>query len=281
MSKIKRLSEILDVPNFNAMPSVDGDSLSNTFVNVSNIVNDLFTGGASNVASAETVKTLETSKINASAIVNDLTTGGASNVASAETVKVLQDTKVAKAGDTMTGSLSTTGSLSAQVSGTSSLTLGSSAGYNGLHQVDGVAYTIGQNSNSRALRIGSGSGFLSTGVNLAPGGTSWGTFSDERLKVNITEIENCVEKLSGVRCVTYRLKGRDNNNAKKRIGIIAQDIEGKFDEALAYMPLNDKKREKYLSVQYADLVPVLIKAVQELNIELEKVKIELSTLKGE
>lgn len=73
------------------------DKIGNTNIE---IVNDLVTGGATKVASAETVKTLNTNltttntnvgnKVDKTSVINNFTTGGATNVASAETVKLLK-----------------------------------------------------------------------------------------------------------------------------------------------------------------------------------------------
>jgi len=163
---------------------------------------------------------------------------------------------------------------------TTFLRLNNSGGYDGLHQVDNNAYTIGQNSAFRALRIGSGNNWLTTGVNLASGGTSWGTYSDERLKEDIVELNGCLEQLSGIRCVTYRLKDIDDSDSKKRLGVIAQDLEGKFDEALNASRRSEDDENEYLSVQYSDLVPVLIKSLQEAKERIETLEAKVSALEG-
>ncbi len=156
------------------------------------------------------------------------------------------------------------------------LDLSNSGGYNGLHAVDNTAYTIGQNSNVRDMRIGSGSTWLTTGVNLAPGGTSWGTYSDERLKTDIVELTDCLDNIKGIRCVSYRLTDVDNANSKKRIGVIAQDLVGKYDEAINASRRSENDETEYLSVQYSDLIPVLLKALQEASVKIESLESRLT-----
>ena len=136
------------------------------------------------------------------------------------------------------------------------------AGYSGFHWLDGTAYYIGQNSASRQVRIYSGA--ETAGVALVNGSTSWGTFSDERLKYDVENIENAVETLSGLRTVKYRLNNVDAPDAKKKLGVIAQDLEGVLDEVVDTTMLNDDDTE-YMSVRYTELIPVLIKAIQELS----------------
>jgi hypothetical protein len=143
--------------------------------------------------------------------------------------------------------------------------------YSGFHFLDGTAYYIGQNSNFRSLRMYSG-GSSGTGVNLAAGATSWGTYSDERLKDNIENIGYVLPKLLSLRTVKYHLKNVDNEDSKKRLGLIAQDLLGNFDEVLSKSRYSDKDETEYYDVRYQELIPVLIKAIQELKSELDELK---------
>jgi hypothetical protein len=127
-------------------------------------------------------------------------------------------------------------------------------GYTAFHWLNGTAYYIGQNSDARSLRIYSGSN-ENTGVNLGVGGTSWGTYSDERLKDIIEPITNGVEKLSNLRTVIGKYK--TDNADKRRVFLIAQDVEKVLPEATY------KDNEDTLFLQYQDLIPVLVKAIQE------------------
>jgi len=163
---------------------------------------------------------------------------------------------------------------------TTFLELVNTGGYSCFHVVDGTAYTIGQNSNVRSLRIGSGLGFLTTGVSLAAGGTSWGTYSDERLKTDIVELSGCLDSIKDIRCVSYRLTDVDELDSKKRLGVIAQDLVGKYDEAVNASRRSDDDETEYLSVQYADLVPVLIKALQEATQKIETLEARLTALES-
>jgi hypothetical protein len=143
--------------------------------------------------------------------------------------------------------------------------------YTGYHFLDGTAYYIGQNSNFRALRMYSG-GNNAVGVNLAAGGTSWGTYSDERLKENIDNIDSVLPRLSTLRTVKYHLKNVDTEDSQKRYGLIAQDLVGKFDEVLNLSKYSDEDTTEYYDVRYTELIPVLVKAIQELKAEIDELK---------
>jgi hypothetical protein len=151
------------------------------------------------------------------------------------------------------------------------------SGYSGNHWLDGTAYYIGQNSASRNLRLYSGA--ETAGVNLANGGTSWGTFSDERLKENIQDIGSVIEKIKDIRCATFTRN--DLEDAQETIGFIAQDFVGKFDQVLDKTKLKDGDEEEYYSIKYTETIPVLLKAIQEQQAQIEALQSEINLLKGE
>jgi hypothetical protein len=144
-------------------------------------------------------------------------------------------------------------------------------GYNLFNWLDGTAAYIGQNSNSRSLRLYSGSS-ASSGVNLAAGGTSWGTYSDERLKYEIENINDAITKIKNIRCVSYKLKDVDTEISSKRLGVIAQSLVGKLDEVLDYSKKSEEDENKYISVRYSEIIPVLIKSIQEQQAIIEELK---------
>ena len=151
------------------------------------------------------------------------------------------------------------------------------AGYSGYHFLDGTAYYIGQNSGARNLRLYSGA--ETSGVNLSPSGTSWGSFSDERLKENIEPIENALDTISNLRTVKYHLKDVDSNDDKKKIGVIAQDLVGVLDEVIDTVRRTDDDTD-YMSVRYTEIIPVLIKGIQEQQETISELKTRIETLEN-
>ncbi len=94
--------------------------------------------------------------------------------------------------------------------------------------------------------------------------------SDARLKANIISLGATLSKLLQIDGKTYTMK-KDTNH-KKKIGLLAQDIEKVFPELVT--ETNDIK-----SVNYQGLVPVLINAMKEQQDEIINQKDEIERLK--
>jgi hypothetical protein len=101
-----------------------------------------------------------------------------------------------------------------------------------------------------------------TGVYLTSGNTSWTANSDIRLKDIINPITKATELLSTLNPVYFTWKS--DNTKKENIGLIAQDVEKAFPQVIDVNP------NGMLGVRYQELVPVLVKAIQELNERLNK-----------
>jgi hypothetical protein len=111
----------------------------------------------------------------------------------------------------------------------------------------------------------------SQGVVLNNGATSWSAYSDERLKNINGKIENALESLLTLRAVNYSWKS-DNTN-KENLGLIAQDIEKVFPQIIDKSKIHNSDDEtEYLNVKYTELIPVLVKAIQELNAQIKTLK---------
>jgi hypothetical protein len=120
---------------------------------------------------------------------------------------------------------------------------------------------------------------FSAGVYLSTGATSWTANSDERLKNIKGNIENAIEKLMTLRPVNFSWKS-DNDN-KENLGLIAQDVEKVFPQVIDKnkLPTNANYEQldetEYLGVRYQELVPVLIKAIQEQQVQIEELKAKI------
>jgi hypothetical protein len=114
--------------------------------------------------------------------------------------------------------------------------------------------------------ISQGSG----GVRLTPGATSWTGISDLRLKNINSEITNATSKLNTLRAVNFSWKSDETQ--RENLGLIAQDIEAVFPQIV------DTDKDGLMGVRYTELIPVLVKAIQELKSENDNLKSRLEVL---
>jgi hypothetical protein len=105
---------------------------------------------------------------------------------------------------------------------------------------------------------------LSVGMYLGYGNNAWTASSDERLKTDLIPIENATPKVSSLRAVTGRFK--TDEEGKSRAFLIAQDVQAVLPEAV------DATNPDKLGVQYTDVIPLLVAAIQELSAEVEALK---------
>jgi hypothetical protein len=101
---------------------------------------------------------------------------------------------------------------------------------------------------------------------------SYGALSDIKLKENITDASPKLDNLMKVKIRNYNLIGEDT----KQLGVIAQELEEIFPAMIEESPDRDKDGN-YLgtttkSVKYSVFVPMLIKAIQEQQIQIDKLK---------
>ena len=140
------------------------------------------------------------------------------------------------------------------------LTLGSTkAGF--LYAYDSSLYLVSDSSYTIRVAVNG-----TNGVYMTAGSTSWTANSDERLKNINSNIENAVEKLTTLRTVNYSWKSDELN--RRYLGLIAQDVEKVLPEVVD----TENNEDKTLGVRYTELIPVLVKAIQELKSENDTLK---------
>jgi len=123
------------------------------------------------------------------------------------------------------------------------------------------------------------------GVKLTRNATSFVSNSDERLKNINSTIENAVDKLLTLRTVNFSWKSDETNT--ENLGLIAQDIETVFPQIVSKSKLALKIDEEqtdqteYLGVRYTELIPVLVKAIQELKAQNDDLQSQINELKAQ
>lgn len=118
--------------------------------------------------------------------------------------------------------------------------------------------------------------------NVGNTNSSYGGLSDIKLKENIVNTTPKLEKLKQVRIVNYNFKEDLGYESFKQIGVIAQELEQVFPGLIEETPDRDTKGKLLntttKSVKYSVFVPILIKAIQEQQAQIEELKLQVATL---
>ena len=122
----------------------------------------------------------------------------------------------------------------------------------------------------------SGAGGLSVGTTADPGaGAIYATgnitayYSDDRLKTRKGNIENALDKvlsLDGFHYEANETAQALGYKAKPEVGLSAQQVQAVLPEVVVPAPID----EKYLTVHYERLIPLLVEAIKELNAKLDQ-----------
>jgi hypothetical protein len=130
-----------------------------------------------------------------------------------------------------------------------------------------------------------GNGLTLTGTQFKMSGSYTGDFtasgdvtaySDERLKSNITTIEDALDKVKAMRGVMFDKTNSLTGELRQSTGVIAQETE----EVLPEVVHNDDNTG-YKSVAYGNIVGVLIEAIKEQQSQIEDLTKEVEFLKGQ
>jgi hypothetical protein len=89
------------------------------------------------------------------------------------------------------------------------------------------------------------------------------TLSDQRLKYDIENITNSLDKLLKLKGVTYKM----GDDPHPHIGLIAQDTMMVVPEVV--------NAGEFLSISYGNLVALVIEAVKELHTQVEQLKFHI------
>ena len=174
------------------------------------------------------------------------------------------------------------------------LTAGRSGG-----DYDGIGYNVGWQSSTNNykyvasdtaafIRFGRTGGRIQTltaaagtagnsisftdGPYVTSGGTSWSSSSDERLKTNLSPIENGLAKVATLRAVTGRFL--TDSESKSRSFLIAQDVQAVLPEAVDTAELDN------LGLDYPAVIPLLVAALKEAKNKIETLETKVAALEG-
>lgn len=137
------------------------------------------------------------------------------------------------------------------------------------------------------------SGYFTQDIGVDGSGYSvggWFTASDRRLKSNFQAIESPLERLLRLNGFSYTITTKSKPvdgdmivSTTQQYGVIAQEVEEVFPEMVQEKALFNNAGDDtvYKTVNYDQLIPVLIESIRELNEKVEKLEEEIEVLKAE
>jgi len=135
-------------------------------------------------------------------------------------------------------------------------------------------------STPQAIGTSSSVQFGSFGVGTAASGTSGeiratnnitAYYSDDRLKTKLGAIQNALSKVKSLNGFYYEANETAQAlgyEAIREVGVSAQEVQAILPEIVVPAPIDDK----YLTVRYEKLIPLLVEAIKELSEEVERLK---------
>jgi lipopolysaccharide export LptBFGC system permease protein LptF len=136
--------------------------------------------------------------------------------------------------------------------------------------------------------------YSSAFYNATVGGTNRDVFVDNNgkigyvssLRASKTEIQNLsdISWIYSLNPVSFKYRKKDGNgytdepDGETQYGMIAEEVQQVRPDLCFYDAVDENKELR--GVQYSKLIPVLVKAIQELNAKVDAQAAEIATLKG-
>jgi hypothetical protein len=130
---------------------------------------------------------------------------------------------------------------------------------------------LGTTTSYQVKSLGVGTAASGTTGEIRATGTISAGYSDDRLKTKLGNIENALSKVIDLNGFYYE----PNETAqalgytvKREVGLSAQEVQNVLPEIVSSAPVDDK----YLTIQYDKVIPLLIEAIKELKQEIDILK---------
>ncbi|MBP6974946.1 MAG: tail fiber domain-containing protein [Candidatus Pacebacteria bacterium] len=133
----------------------------------------------------------------------------------------------------------------------------------------GIQIQAGEDSgNGTLVQFNDGDGTSVGAITFSGTTTTYGTSSDRRLKDNIIDTKYTLQDLLNIEVKDYVF--RVENSGRVYTGFIAQDLKNIFPDAV-FAPDDGitTNQPRMWSVDYGKITPLIVKAVQELNLKIE------------
>lgn len=125
-----------------------------------------------------------------------------------------------------------------------------------------VNQSVGTSNNVQFNSIGAGTAASGTAGEIRATNNVTAYYSDDRLKTRLGKIENAIDKVCSLNGFYYEANQTAQDlgyKVKREVGVSAQEVQSVLPEIIAPAPID----EKYMTVYYERLVPLLIEAIKE------------------
>jgi len=127
---------------------------------------------------------------------------------------------------------------------------------------------IANNSTAQLNSLGVGTAADGTTGDIVATGLITSYYSDERLKTNLGIITDALEKVKSLSGFYYEANQTAQElgyTTEKQVGVSAQEVQKVLPEIVSPAPIDNK----YLTVHYERLVPLLIEAIKEQQKQID------------
>ena len=144
-------------------------------------------------------------------------------------------------------------------------TTGTAGGLSGTPNIT-VGTILGGNSQISSLGIGTAASGTSGEIRATNNITAF--YSDDRLKTKLGNIQGALAKVKTLSGFYYEANQTAQDlgyEVIREVGVSAQQVQAVMPEVVVPAPIDDK----YLTVRYEKLIPLLIEAIKELDAKIE------------
>ena len=145
-------------------------------------------------------------------------------------------------------------------------------GFVGSRGIPGINTTpIGASTDLQLNSLGVGTAPTGATGNINITGQLIQNLSDDRLKTNLGNITNALDKVMSLNGFYYEVNAIAQAlgyEVRREVGVSAQQVQKVLPEIVTTAPIDDQ----YLTIYYERLTPLLIEAIKELKNEIDQLK---------
>jgi hypothetical protein len=281
----------VDATNLNTASKVVARDASGNFA--AGTITAALTGNASTATTLQTARNIGGVSFNGAADINlpgvntagtQATSGNAGSATVLQTARTIGGVSFNGSANINLAGVNTTGNQN--TSGSSASCTGNAATATILQTtrtINGTSFNGSANITITAAATNVNTQLASLGVGTAASGTAGeiratnnvtAYYSDDRLKTKLGNIEGALDlvgRLNGFYYEANQTAVDLGYEVKREVGVSAQEVEAIMPEIVAPAPIDDR----YLTVRYERLAPLLIEAIKELKDKVESLEAQL------